>query len=241
MKQSKNNERIVLTNRDINVLYFIFQMRFATSHQIMMSCFRKRRDGLERSSDFYIKRRLSKLVDLKLLKTDRAPKGDLKFIYSTTKLALKIIEGRGFTVLVNKSPETKIQNFDHDSHVTNCRISLEKASRAKDWVPEFQIQSLFNAFEKLPAKYIPDALFTNRLGELTAFEMEISRKAKHRYQDKIDKYVELVRSHFDDTLKFKRVLYITKSMEVHKLLTDMTKIHSDIFKVETYDSLGEKS
>ncbi len=239
MKRPLDKQRIVLTDRDINVLYFIFQMRFATSHQIMNAFYSERLDGTEISSDRYIKKRLAQLVQIKALRIIRLPWYN-KYIYCITTSSLRFLESQGYKILTNRVPEFRTQNFDHDSRVSDCRIYLEKSGRAKKWVPEFQIQSQYNAFENLPAKYIPDALFINKLDELTAFEMEISRKAKYRYQDKIDKYVDLIRSQFNETIKFKRVLYVTKSTEVYKLLTDMTRIHSDIFKVETFESLGEK-
>lgn len=240
MNKINKKEGLVITERDISVIHFVFQMRFATSFQIMKACFCERRDGKTRSSDLYIKRRLAQLVEAKLLSIGRPPVGGCqKYYYKITRLSLSILDGKGYSTLVDHVPKFRPQDFDHDSHVIDCRIALEKTNRAKDWVPEFQIRGLHNAFEKLPAKYIPDALFINKLGELTALEMEISRKSKSRYEDKIQQYVNLVRSHFDETLKFKRVLYVAKNKDVFNILSEMTKIYADIFRVETFESVTE--
>ena len=67
--------------------------------------------------------------------------------------------------------------------------------------------------------------------------MEISRKSLDRYEDKIQKYVSLVRSYFNEDFKFKRVLFVAKHKDVYKILSEKTKIHSDIFKVESYEQL----
>ncbi|MGZ3769314.1 MAG: replication-relaxation family protein [Bdellovibrio sp.] len=238
MNQENTKERLIITERDISVLYFIFQMRFATSHQIMKACFEERRDGKTRTSDLYIKRRLSQLVKAKLLLVDLPPIGGKQYyLYKISRAGLRVIEAKGISTFVSHPPKLRMQDFNHDSHVNECRIHLEKANRAKDWVPEFQIRTRFNIFEKLPAKYIPDALFINKLGELTALEMEISRKSMTRYEEKIQKYVDLIRSHFDENIKFKRVLFVAKNKDVFTILSEITKIYSDIFRVETFDSL----
>lgn len=236
--ESNELQRLIITDRDISTIEFVFQMRFATSTQIMNACFGQRRDGNLRTSDLYVKRRLAKLVQAKFLRTGLPPTGgNQKYFYQITRSSLAILQGKGVRTCVCRVPQFRNQDFDHDSHVIDCRIALEKASRATNWVPEFQIRSLYNAFENLPAKYIPDGLFTNRLGELTAFEMEISRKSLDRYEDKIQKYVSLVRSYFNEDFKFKRVLFVAKHKDVYKILSEKTKIHSDIFKVESYEQL----
>lgn len=238
MNEEYKMERLIITERDISVLHFIFQMRFATSLQIMKACFEERRDGKKRTSDLYIKRRLNQLVEAKLLLIGLPPVGGRQhYLYKISRAGLRVIEAKGISTFVSHPPKLRNQDFNHDSHVIDCRINLEKANRAKDWIPEFQIRSRFNIFEKLPAKYIPDALFTNKLGELTALEMEISRKSMARYEEKIQKYVSLVRSHFDENITFKRVLFVTKNKDVFKILSEKTKIHSDIFRVETFDSV----
>lgn len=240
MNQNNHSNRLILTERDLSVLYFIFQMRFATSQQIMRACFSETRQGVARTSDLYIKRRLAKLVEAKFLSTGRPPVGGAqKYYYQVTRLSISVLEAKGYQTLVNQVPKFRTQDFDHDSHVTDCRINLEKSARAKDWVPEFQIKAHHNAFAKLPAKYIPDGLFINKLGELTAFEMEIARKAKTRYEDKVQKYVDLIRTQFDEPIKFKKVLFIAKNKDVFTLLTDLTKIYSEYFRVESFDSILE--
>lgn len=240
MKTKKEKEVLLLNQRDQCVLYFVFQMRFATSMQIMKACFSETLDGKKRSSDLYIKRRLAKLVANKFLTTHLPPVGgSQKYLYSVTRKSLSILESKGLPTLVSNVPKYRTQDFDHDLHVIDCRLALERSKRATDWIPEFQIRGRFNAFEKLPAKYIPDGLFINKHGELTAFEMEIARKSKERYDDKIQKYVSLVRSHFNEEIKFKRVLFVAKHKDVQKILSDMTRINADIFRVESFESIAE--
>ena len=240
MKINKDKEILILNGRDLDVLYFVFQMRFATSVQIMKACFSQTKDGNIRTSDKYIKARLLQLVENKLLSTHLPPiGGSQKYLYSVTRKTLSILDGKGLPILVSSVPRYRTQDFEHDFHVIDCRLALEKSKRATDWIPEFQIRGRFNAFENLAAKYIPDGLFINKLGELTAFEMEISRKSKERYEDKIQKYVSLVRSHFNEEIKFKRVLFVVKNKDVFKILSDMTRIYADIFRVESFDSVTE--
>lgn len=240
LEKTSQTERLVLTKRDLSVLHFVFQMRFASSLQIMKACFSETLKGNLRTSDLYIKRRLAQLVAGKFLSCGRPPSVKTqKYYYKITRLGLSVLTGDLVTYEINRVPEIKFSNFDHDSHVIVCRIALEKKGRATQWTPEFEIKAKFNAFANLPAKYIPDAIFINKLGELTALEMEISRKAKSRYEDKIQKYVSIVRSHFNEEIKFKRVLYVAKHKDVFNLLSEMTRIHADIFRIETFDSITE--
>lgn len=240
LKKNNSKEGLILTKRDLSVLHFVFQMRFASSMQIMKACFAETLLGKTRSSDLYIKRRLAQLVAGNFLSCGRPPSiKTQKYYYRITRLGLSVLQGDLVTYEITKVPEIKFSNFDHDSHVIDCRISLEKQGRATEWTPEFEIKARYNAFADLPAKYIPDALFINKLGELTALEMEISRKAKVRYEDKIQKYVSIVRSHFNEEIKFKRVLYVAKHKDVFNLLSEMTRIHADIFRIESFDSVTE--
>ena len=240
MNDDNKKERLILTPRDLKVFHFIFQMRFATSVQIMKACFQETRHGKSRTSDTYVKTRLAQLVKGNFLSNGRPPSiRTQRYYYRITRLGLSVLEGNLVSYEISKIPAIKFPNFEHDLHVTDCRIALEKNGRATQWTPEFEIRALHNAFKNLPAKYIPDGLFINKLGELTAFEMEISRKSKERYEDKIQKYVSLVRSHFDEEVKFKRVLFVVKNKDVLKILSDMTRIYADIFRVESFDSVTE--
>ncbi len=228
---------VILTDRDLDVLQLLVEMKFADSMQVKKFCFDKTRTGSLRESDKYIKHRLGKLLKAGYLDYFLRPNGN-DYIYKASRLGCDLLKSlRPAMSDLKLNTEIKVSEFNHDWHVTQSRYFLEKSGRATSWNSERAIKARFNIFDGLAAKYIPDGLFINKLGELTAFELEISRKAKPRYEDKIQKYVSLIRSHFNEDIKFRRVLYITQTDGVHKLLTEKTKIHSDIFKVESYEQL----
>lgn len=226
-----------VSERDISLLNFIYQMRFCTSLQIMNSIYFQKFDGTGRTSDLYIKRRLAQLVESGWLNTNTCNNGSRYYFYTTTTKAVRLLAAKDFNVFGTRAPKVNMLHFVHDSLVTNCRSALEKSGSASSWVPEFQIKSMFNTFKKLPNRYIPDGLFINKLGELSAFEMEISRKAVARYQDKVDQYVKIIGSQFNEELPLKRVLYVASTNSVHKILTEMTKPNANIFKVELYSNI----
>lgn len=241
IKSESTKKFLFLSERDITLLNFVFQMKFCTSQHIMGSVYFNRLDGVGRASDLYIKRRLAQLVAAGWLSTDMPNFGNRYYIYRITNQTLKLLDAKGENVLVERVPRVNFQNMEHDSYVTNCRNILEKNGLAFSWVPDFQIKKMFNSFQGLPDRYIPDGLFINKLGELTALEMEISRKSLPRYQDKVDQYVKLANSQFEEELPLKRVLYVTKTPGIQKILTGMTKINPNIFRVETYSSLLERT
>gem|GEM_PF-3205679 len=228
-------KHLILTERDLEVLKFLLLMKFADSSQIMRFCFRRRKDNEERTTDKYIKHRLQRLMIEGYVNFFRRPNG-FDYIYQISKKgyatmkSFRAQEGSW----VSYPSKLRISEFHHDWQVIEARIQLERSGRAKEWVSERLIKSQYNIFDNMPARYIPDGLFVNVLGELTAFELEIARKSKIRYQEKIEKYVSLIRSHFKETIRFRRVLFFTMNNEVFKILSEMTRIHPDIFRVEKF-------
>ncbi len=83
--------------------------------------------------------------------------------------------------------------------------------------------------------YIPDAIYVDPAGVRVAFELEIAVKAKSRYQEKIKKYVQLMRSSNPQQKVFDRVQFVCAKDAVAKFLIKETRIYGDLFQILTVD------
>lgn len=66
-----------------------------------------------------------------------------------------------------------------------------------------------------------------------AFELEIARKSKSRYQEKVKKYVSVIRSSDETKRKFQSVLFVCPRNTVRDLLANETKIYGKLLRVLT--------
>jgi hypothetical protein len=237
MISQKNPKGFRIQNRDVDVLLFLATMKFADASQVMRACFKVTRDQRIREAVSYVRRRLQILMKEGLLVSIRSPL-DFRMLYR--------ISNSGFTALASFRPdldltktggEIRISELKHDLLVTDSRIFLEGTGRAKDWISEKEIRSRIDAFQDLPARFIPDGAFTNLLNETTLFELELSRKALSRYDEKIEKFAQIANSLFEESYSFKRVLFFCSSGSVEKILREKTRIHGDLFKVERFPEI----
>lgn len=70
--------------------------------------------------------------------------------------------------------------------------------------------------------------------------IEIAVKAKSRYQDKIKKYVQLMRSANMQHKVFDRVQFVCAKETVAKFLIKETRIYGELFEVVTIDEFFSK-
>lgn len=224
-------KKIRLTDRDYQVLNFIWEMKFGYAPILKRLFFSSTLDGKPRISDHFVRNRLADLKSAGFITSVLRP-NSREYLYVLTRLG----EQQVCQYLNIPCPQRSINDFDprifdHDMKVMLSRLALEKSGRAKKWIAERQIKQTLIAFQGLARKYIPDGLYQNGLGELVAFEMEISPKSRSRYQEKIDKYIVLFKSHFSTPIRFSRALFVCEHNSVYLTLCEMTRIHGDRFRV----------
>jgi hypothetical protein len=179
-----------LTLRDIEILGFLLDQKFASLEQLYFRFF----DVREKVTDplpsnlFVTRQRLQILRRAGLVSTER--------VYSEAK-SLYLLTAQGFQVFQSKRPhdayatairQIDFRNYEHDTKVNDCRIAIERTGKIMKWVSERKIrmkgfESQFSNSE-LPDEIVPDGIFISSKGERIAFEIEVSPRKKARYLDK---------------------------------------------------------
>lgn len=133
------------------------------------------------------------------------------------------------------------RTFLHDRGVLRARLHLESLRLVNLWLSDRKLKSSTGLAGGLQVQYIPDAIYVTPAGVRVAFELEIAVKAKNRYQDKIKKYVQLMRSTNMQHKVFDRVQFVCAKDTVAKFLIKETRIYGELFEVVTADDFFLKN
>jgi hypothetical protein len=236
-KKAASVENVMLTSRDLEVISFIHEMKFATIEDVHFKFFRKLKDGTESKSMWWARERLTLLQKHNFLGR----------VYSfNERKAYFLGTKKGFMALVKKCPskwpvrpleKIDFKTFDHDKLVMELRLKLEASGEACSWISDRQLFQFPELCLNLGEGNQPDAIYENAKGEKVAFELEIARKTKKRYLDKIRTYVFLMREQKDNPKSFKKVHFVVASEAVYELILSEVKIYPQYFTVQLLDQL----
>ena len=222
-----------LTPRDYQLFAFLLEQGFMTLEGIYLAFFDARKspaDPFPRHLEV-ARQRLRFLEKFSFISNRPVPMQS-KGVYLLTR--------KGYSAISQKLPDrafarpprlVDLGTFEHDKAITFCRIALEKSAKAFAWYPEHRIR--FEGFtergKSLPKGLIPDGLFLNSKGERVALEVEPARKAKIRYEIKMNDYRSTIR----DGL-IQKILYVTRRSDIAKEILDATRGNPN-FLIEHYD------
>lgn len=217
-----------VTSRDVDILEFVLEMKFSTIEDIHTKFFKFTKLGELSLSLRWARERVAILVKSGFLSTvkDVCPK------------TLYLVTPKGFFYLKNSRQENQYsrplhsidsRTYVHDQKVIQVRLQLEEIAMVKDWVSERQLSEIEEYRSTLPSEFRPDAIYTRNDGKKVAFELELSRKSKDRYQQKINRYVQLI-SEFQTRPLFELVHYVCEKETVLDLIQDQTALFQPYFK-----------
>lgn len=222
---------IVLTERDLEIISFIHEMKFASLDDLHFKFFKLLKDGTESKSQWWARERLSALVKAHYISR----------IYSfSERKSFYLGSEKGYWTLLNHCPsklpvkpleKIDFNTFSHDKLVLKIRLELEKTGQASHWLSDRKLFQYPELCTNLGEGNQPDAIYTSPNMAKVAFELEISRKSKKRYHDKIRTYAYLLREK-RGTQPFNKVHFIVANETVRDLLAEETKIYPQIFKIQ---------
>lgn len=239
-KQNKPKSKLKTTSRDLDIIYFILEMKFSNIQLIHQKFFSTTRFGLKSCSFDYTRQRLSELVKYGLIeKVDTFLKTGL---YQTTQ--------KGYFLLCNSNLQRPIpkpsfgvdfRTLDHDLKVSNIRVELEQCDRATNWISERSLcedemyRSLFTN------EFRPDAIYTGHDGSKVAFELELSRKSKDRYKQKLNRYIQVMTNPAEDCRIFEKIHYVFKDLKLLEYVKSETQLYQPLFNFSLESEfLGKK-
>lgn len=116
-------------------------------------------------------------------------------------------------------------------------MKLEDTGLACSWISDRQLFQFPELCLNLGEGNQPDAIYENAQGEKVAFELEIARKTKKRYLDKVRTYVFLLREQKDNPKAFKKVHFVVASESVYELILAEVKIYPQYFNVQLLEQV----
>lgn len=217
-----------MTSRDMDILEFILEMKFATIEDIHSKFFKFTKVGEQSSCLRWARERVANLV-----KSDF-----LKVVKDVCHRTLYIITSKGYFYLRNSRQERHYskplltvdgRTYDHDQKVIQIRTLLEESEIVSSWISERQLSELEEFRQYLPTEFRPDAIYITKDGKKIAFELEIARKSKDRYQQKIKRYIHLITEHGEHPI-FSQVHFICEKPSVLEIIQDQAALFQSFFK-----------
>jgi len=235
IKKKVNLEFIQLTQRDLEIISFVCDMKFASLDDIYEKYFKKLKDGTLSKSTWWARQRLNELFKHKYLNRIYSFSERKAYYLGTLKGYLEIVKKCPFSLPTRPIENINFNTFDHDRLLLSIRLDMEKKNEITNWISDRTLAQFPEHCPSIDKTYLPDAIYTTPNGEKVAFELEISRKAKKRYEDKIQSYVNCIREHKDNLNLFKKVVFYVTNESVKELLCNEVRIFKQFFTIKFHN------
>lgn len=232
VKQATSQNSFVITSRDLEIISFISEMKFASLDDLYQKFFKVLKSGEESKSQWWAKERITKLVKHNFLMRVYSFSEKTSYYLATPKAYLTVLKSCPDNLPVR--PLTKIdQNtFKHDKYLVKTRLAFESKGMIKSWISDRQLFQYPEVCMKFGEGNQPDAIYTNQKSERVALELEISRKSKRRYTDKVRNYIHMIRQYKANPLGFSRAHYVVANETIKNLILDEVKVYQEYFTVQ---------
>lgn len=224
--------QIILTNRDLEIIKFINEMKFSSLDEIHFKFFKTLKDGTESKSQWWARERLSDLAKAKYIIKRYSFNERKSYYLGTMKGYLALLKRYPSDVSVKPLAKIDFSTFDHDKLVMQIRLQYEQQGVIKNWISDRMLQSMGGAHKVLGEGNTPDGIYTTTDDEKIAFELELTQKAKSRYEQKIKKYVSIIRENKNNNDVFKKVHFIACSDKILEHLSHYSKLYKDFFRFD---------
>lgn len=235
-------ESFRLTDRDVEILAFLLDQKFASLEQIYFKFFDTRAqvtDPLPKGLHV-TRQRMAVLRRAGLISTER--------VYSESR-SLYLLTQSGFQLFRSRRPHdafaqpmksVDFRNYEHDTKVNDCRIAIERTGKVIKWIPERRLrmegfESEFS-FRSLPRELVPDGIFISSKGERIAFEIETTYRKKSRYEDKRDAFFSVM---IGENQLIHRVFWVGFTDRIYSDLKEVAG-RAEGFSIESYSHFLSK-
>lgn len=221
-------ENFRMTSRDLDILEFILEMKFSTIEDIHSNFFKFTKDGEQSSCLRWARERVANLVKSEFLKVVK------DVCYQT----LYIVTQKGYFYLRNSRTDRTYPRpisdvdgryYDHDQKVIQIRTVLQQSEIALHWISERQLTESDEYSKLLSTEFRPDGIYKTPEGKKVAFELEIARKSKERYQQKIKKFIQVI-SEGGDSPIFHQVHYVCEKEVILNLIREQVALYQPYFQ-----------
>lgn len=229
---SKKPLPLRLVPREIELLEFVLDQKFANLEALYLRFYQ----GEKSKSSRYAYQRLHLLQQHGFLTPQRVFTEGC-YYYLASGLAHAIVQGQRPQRIVSAPTEQiDFRTFEHDRRVMLARATREKKGEVTNWLSERRLKQEWatESGYRLAREYMPDAIFTNRVGSRVAFELELAAKTRERLAKKVSRFLEVMKS---PDGAFSRTLFVACTEPVYQLLLSVTRPYPELFKVQRYEEI----
>ncbi|WP_413578533.1 replication-relaxation family protein [Bdellovibrio sp. HCB290] len=231
----KKSRSVVLTDRDLNILEYILEMKFSSVQDVFEIFFKINQFGNEAASTRAAVARLQQLTKSGYLNGIHSFSERRKYYLTTQKGYRSLCERRPNKEYIQPVQSIDHRTFNHDKLVLEARIALENKRAARNWISDRRLRSNKDLAGGLTNHAVPDGIFINPEGQRVALELEYTSKSRSDHIEKIKRYVMMMRSESPTTKVFDQVIYICAYERIVEMLVQETKIYGELFQVKSFD------
>lgn len=198
-RAKKSQVSFRLTERDVEILGFLLEQKFASLEQLYFRFF----DAREKVTDplppnLHVTRQRLQILKRAGLVASQRVFSEPRSLYLLTSLGFQIFRSRRpHDAFAPPMRSVDFRNYEHDTKVNDCRIAIERTGKVMRWLPErrLRMQGFESQFSwaELPKELVPDGIFISSKGERIAFEIETTPRKKSRYEEKRDGFLSVMR------------------------------------------------
>lgn len=224
--------RVELVERDLRVLEFILDMKFAGCAEVFEKFFSRVHDGeVLAASQEWTRKRLRQLTQGGFLRAGVGIHGGASVYFATFKAYYALSSVYPDRVFPKPTGGLDLRTFVHDRELLAVRMEYERATSGVSWVSDRRLKQGFASDIGLAGVHVPDALIELPGVGTTALELEIARKSRDRYRDKVARYVRLIRDSRTKPNGLRRVIYRCLREPVFEALSKECRVYGDMFEV----------
>jgi hypothetical protein len=187
-----------LTERDVEILGFLLDQKFASLDQIYFRFFDARAKVTDPlPANLHVTRQRLQVLKRAGLVAAQKVFSEARSLYLLTPLGYQIFRGRRpHDAFATPTRAVDFRNYEHDTKVNDCRIAIERTGKIMKWLPErrLRMQGFESQFSwsTLPKELVPDGIFISSKAERIAFEIETTPRKKSRYMDKREGFLSVM-------------------------------------------------
>lgn len=238
-----------LQARDYEIMRFILEQKFCSLEAIYFRFFDARKSPTEAlpKNLWTTRQRLSKLRNLSLIKTEKVlSSGKAHFLITAFGHSVLTTHVKD-SILIKPAKHIDFSLYEHDVRITMLRAITESKGKCTRWYSEKWLKAssiiIDGKYKYHFAKDLrPDAFLLNTKSEKIALELEVSRKARSRIEEKIRLYDDLLEeSSQRDGSSFKvldKVWFVATKPVVLRFLQKMIEAksrHPLCYRIDFYD------
>ena len=224
--------RVELVERDLRVLEFILDMKFAGCTEVFEKFFSRVHDGeVLAASHEWTRKRLRQLMQGGFLRAGFGVSGGASVYFATFKAYYALNSVYPEHVFPKPTGGLDLRTFVHDRELLAVRMEYERSQPEMTWVSDRRLKQGFASNIGLSGVHVPDGLMEFADSSIIALELEIAMKSRDRYRDKVARYVRLIRDSRTKTRGLRKVVYRCLREPVFEAISKECRVYGDMFEV----------